>query len=62
MIWLAAPDPKLDRRCFIVRDANGHAGSVSVTARIAVWVARVFCLRWRYSSGCYSPGSLRYLE
>jgi hypothetical protein len=25
MIWLAAPDPKLDRRCFIVRDANGHA-------------------------------------
>jgi hypothetical protein len=25
MIWLAAPDPKLDRRCFIVRDANGQA-------------------------------------
>ena len=25
MIWLAAPDPKLDRRCYIVRDANGQA-------------------------------------
>jgi hypothetical protein len=25
MIWLAAPDPKLDRRYFIVRDANGQA-------------------------------------
>jgi hypothetical protein len=47
---------------FIVRDANGQGGSLSVTTRIAVWVARVFCLRWRYSLGCYSPGSLRYLE
>ena len=25
MIWLAAPDPKLDRRCFIVRDYKGQA-------------------------------------
>jgi hypothetical protein len=25
MIWLAAPDPKLDLRCFIVRDHNGQA-------------------------------------
>ena len=25
MIWLAAPDPKLDRRYFIVRDTNGQA-------------------------------------
>jgi hypothetical protein len=24
MIWLAAPDPKLDRRCYIVRDHNGQ--------------------------------------
>jgi len=25
MIWPAAPDPKLDRRCFIVRDYKGQA-------------------------------------
>jgi hypothetical protein len=25
MIWLAAPDPKLDRRCFIVRVYKGQA-------------------------------------
>jgi len=25
MIWLAAPDPKLDRRCFIVRYYKGEA-------------------------------------
>ena len=25
MIWLAAPDPKLDRRCFIVRDYKRQA-------------------------------------
>jgi hypothetical protein len=25
MIWLAAPDPKLDRRYFIIRDYKGQA-------------------------------------
>ena len=27
MIWLAVPDPKLDRRYFIVRDYRGQPGA-----------------------------------